>query len=104
MISDDLGKILHDRSTWGEALSAEDQIQLESWYEDQDNLESNILVTTVAEKTIAKLQAQIEGVLTQLINITKRIQEVASENEILRQEINSLRHQLVDSSTPQQTV
>ena len=99
MISDDLGKVLHDRSTRGEALSDEEQLQLERWYEDQDNLERNILVTTPDEKTIAKLQAQIEAALTQLISITTRIQEVASENELLRQEINSLRHQLVDSST-----
>lgn len=104
MISDDLGKVLHDRSTRGEALSDEEQLQLERWYEDQDNLESNILVTTPDEKTIAKLQAQIEVALNQLISITNRIQEVASENELLRQEINSLRHQLVDASSPQQTV
>jgi regulator of replication initiation timing len=42
--------------------------------------------------------------LTQLIAITNRIQEVASENEMLRQEISNLRHQLVDSSRLQQAV
>jgi len=104
MISDDLGQVLHDRSTRGETLSAEEQIQLETWYEDQDNLESNILVTTPEENTIANLQSQIEVALSQLISITKRIQEVVAENEILRQDIKSLRHQLVDSSTTQQTV
>jgi hypothetical protein len=88
MISDSLGKALHDRSTRGEPLSAEEQAQLESWYEYQDKLESNILDTPAEAKTIAKLQAQIEAALTQLITITTRIQDVASENEILRQEIN----------------
>lgn len=104
MISDDLGKILHDKSTRGEVLSNEEQIQLERWYAYQDNLESNILVAAPVEKSIAKLQSQIGEGLTQLISTTKRIQEIASENEILRQEINSLRRQLVDSSTTQQTV
>ena len=102
--SDDLGKALHDRSTRGETLSDQEQTQLESWYEYQDNLESNILVTTLEGKPIAKLQSQIEVSLTQLISITQHIQEVTAENEILRQEINSLRDQLVASSTTQQTV
>jgi hypothetical protein len=104
MISDDFGKALHDRLTRGEQLSIEEQGQLESWYETQDNLESNILGTTAEKKTIVKLQAQIEVALTQLIAITNRIQEVASENEMLRQEISNLRHQLVDSSRLQQAV
>ena len=104
MISDDLGKALHDRLTRGEQLSNEEQDQLEGWYEYQDNLERNILGTTAEKKTTAKLQSQIEATLTQLIATTNRIQEIASENEMLRQEISSLRHQLVDSSTLQQTV
>ena len=104
MISNDLGKDLHDRSTRGEPLSDDEQGQLDRWYEYQDNLEDNILGTGAEKKTITKLQSQIEVALTQLIAITNRIQEVASENEILRQEISSLRHQLVDSSTLQQTV
>ncbi len=70
MISDDFGKALHDRLTRGEQLSDEEQSQLESWYEYQDNLESNILGTTAEKKTIAKLQSQIEVALTQLTTIT----------------------------------
>lgn len=104
MISNDLGKDLHDRSTRGEQLSDDEQGQLDSWYEYQDNLEDNILGTGAEKKTITRLQSQIEVALTQLIAITNRIQEVASENETLRQEISSLRHQLVDSSTLQQTI
>ena len=104
MISNDLGKDLHDRLTRGEQLSDDEQGQLDSWYEYQDNLEDNILGTGAEKKTITKLQSQIEVALTQLIAITNRIQEVATENETLRQEISSLRHQLVDSSTLQQTV
>ena len=101
MISDDLGQVLHDRSTRGETLSAEEQLQLERWYEAQDKLESQLLALTPDKKAVANLQSQIEGALTQLISLTNRIQQVASENELLRQEINSLRHQLVDVSAPQ---
>ncbi len=101
MISDDFGKTLHDRATRGEALSDKEQTQLESWYERQDNIENDILGATTDDKIIAKLQVQIETALTQLMTITKRIQEVSSENESLRQEIIGLRRQLVDSSTMQ---
>jgi len=60
MISNDLGKDLHDRVTRGEQLSDDEQGQLDSWYEYQDNLEVNILGTSAEKKTITKLQSQIE--------------------------------------------
>lgn len=104
MIADSLGQELHDRSTRGELLSAEEQVQLERWYEDQDDLERKILSPSAAEKTTDKLQSKIEVTLTQLITTTNRIREVASENESLRQEINGLRHQLADSSPIQRTL
>ncbi len=102
MISDELGQALHDRSTRGELLSDEEQAQLEHWYASQDNIERAILATGAEEETTANLQSQIEATLTQLTNTTQRIQEIASENETLRQEINGLRQQLVDSSSIQQ--
>ncbi len=91
MISDEIGRDLHDRLTRSEQLSDDQQRQLEHWYEHQDRLETNILGTSVEAKRIAKLRSQIEVALTQLTTISHRIQEIASENEILRQEISSLR-------------
>ncbi len=104
MISDDLGKVLHDKVTREKSLSDEEQAQLESWYEFQDSVEIDILGITTSEETVVTLQSQIETTLTQLMTITKRIQETVSENEVLRREIISLRRQLVDSSAIQQTV
>jgi regulator of replication initiation timing len=75
---------------------------LESWYALQDEIEDNILGATTAEKTKATMQAQIETTLRQLMVVTRRIQEVASENEALRQEIISLRRQLANLSSVQQ--
>jgi hypothetical protein len=97
MISEDFAKELHDRSTRGESLSPEEQAQLESWYALQDEIGA-----TAAEKTKATMQAQIETTLKQLMVVTRRIQEVASENEALRQEIISLRRQLANLSSVQQ--
>ena len=104
MIADELGQALHDRATRGEQLSAEEQATLESWYEIQDNLESDILAGTTDRRNILKLQTQIETGLAQLRIITQRIQNVAAENEALRQDIVHLRRQLADSSTMQQSV
>lgn len=39
MVSDKLGEQLHDRATRGEALSEEEQAQLEDWYRTQDRAE-----------------------------------------------------------------
>lgn len=101
MISDNLAKQLHDRATRGETLSAEEQTQLENWYAREDNAENRALGSTVADKTLTTLQAQVDAALAQLMTVVKRIQEVASENESLRREIAALRRQLAHLLTPQ---
>jgi predicted hotdog family 3-hydroxylacyl-ACP dehydratase len=94
VISDDTAKKLHDRSSRGATLSAKEQAQLQAWYASQDNAESVLLGLPSSEKKVASLQSQVDAALTQLMTVTKRIQEIASENETLRREIATLRHQL----------
>ncbi len=94
MISEDIARKLHDRSTRGEALAAEEQEQLRDWYARQDTAESKLLGLSAGEKKVASLQNQVDATLTQLMTVTKHIQEVASENETLRHEIAVLRRQL----------
>lgn len=67
---------LHGR---GETLSAEEQKRLENWYASQDTAESKALGLAVGEKTLASLQAQVDAALVQLMTVTKRIQEIASD-------------------------
>ena len=94
MISDDLARQLHDESTRGESLSAEERSLLENWYALQDRIESDTLGLIADEKALTTLQAQVEAALIQLVTVTERIQKIASENKALRREIAILRHQL----------
>ncbi len=94
MTSEDIAKQLHDRATRGELLSTEEQSLLKNWYALQDNAESAALGLTEDEKALTTLQTQVEAALTQLTIVTRRIQEVASENEALRRETVRLRQQL----------
>ena len=101
MASDDMARLWHDQATRGEQLSAEEQAQLENWYALQDDAERQMLGLTTNEETLATLQTQIEATLTQIVTVTRRIQETASENEVLRREIAVLRRQVAGLSTLQ---
>jgi hypothetical protein len=94
MISENIARQLHDRSTRSELLSAEEQSVLRNWYALQDDAESDVLGLTGDDEALVMLQNQIEATLTQLTIVTQRIQEVASENETLRHETIRLRQRL----------
>jgi len=94
MISDNLGQQFHDRATRGETLSAEERAQLEEWYTRQDRVETKDLAVGKIQQRASDLQTQIDAALAQLTTLTKRIQEIAAENDLLRQEIAALRRQV----------
>jgi peptidoglycan hydrolase CwlO-like protein len=98
MVSDELGKQLHDRATRGETLSAQECVSLETWYAAQDRAEMDELDLTTPEM-VAILQAQVDSVLVQLETAAKRIQELAQENDRLRGEIATLHHRLAQQAT-----
>lgn len=95
MISNEIGIQLHDRWTRGQLLTAEEQTQLELWYQQQDAQEAKQLnmVSTVVD--ISDLQAQIETTLKQLATVIQRVQQITTENQVLRQEISVLQQQLI---------
>ena len=99
MISDELGIQLHDRRTRGQTLTAEEQMQLEAWYQQQDAAEAQQLNHVSTTTEIPDLQAQIEMVLTQLTAAMGRVQQVTAENEALRREISVLQQPLVASKS-----
>lgn len=94
MVSADQAKQLHDRTSRGEPLSSEEQSLLEEWYAIQDNIEQEALGLTKVGNNLLALRPQVETLLAQLTTVTKRIQEVAAENERLKREIAMLQGQL----------
>ena len=94
MIADEKGKELHDKASKGELLSIEEQEQLESWYAAQDNMELEAIGLVKEGNLPNGLQTQIESAMSQLVNLTNRIQEIAAENKILRTENAALLRQL----------
>jgi hypothetical protein len=101
MVDDVLEKQLHDRATRGEALSPEEQAHLATWYAVQDRAELGELHATDPDKTIPVLHAQIDSALAQLTVLTRRIQEIITENGVLRREIAVLHRQLAQHVSPQ---
>jgi len=98
MVSDELGKQLHDRATRGEALSAQERASLETWYAAQDRAEMDALDLATPE-TVTRLQAQVDSVLEQLEMAARRIQELAQENDRLRGEIATLHRRLAQQAS-----
>lgn len=104
VISNDLGRELHDKATRGMTLSAEELAQLQTWCDEQDAQEAAMYAAVPEVTGIDRLQAQIDATLAQLMNMTRRIQEVMLENKALRQEIEGLRRQLIASIPLQKAV
>jgi uncharacterized coiled-coil DUF342 family protein len=94
-LPDELGFVLHDRSTTGESLTAEEEQQLKAWYEARDEAEAVWLNSgSEIRPDLANLHSQIDVALNELTVVTQRIQQVSFENQEIRQEIADLYQQL----------
>jgi hypothetical protein len=103
MVTNELGQQLHDRATRGEALSEEEQRQLNEWYEIQDRAEMEMLSRSWAKRTdesAEPLRSQIDSARAQIITTTQHIQKISAENEALRRENAALQRQLAQRSIP----
>ncbi len=95
MISDEMGRQLHNRSTLGKQITNLEKEQLDAWYAKLDAIENKLLSENAdSQISSAKMPDQIEACLNQLTFVTQRIQQISSENDDLRQEISALRQQL----------
>jgi hypothetical protein len=90
---------LHDRATRGQPLTDIEKAQLAAWYAQQDEVENNLINSVKTPETTEVLQAQIKAALGQVAVMTQRIQDLMRQNEELRREIASLKHQLTRQVT-----
>lgn len=94
MINQQRAQALHDKATRGMSLSTEEQAGLEEWYRLQDQEESRALGLTAYAPKVVEVQAQIQTTLVQVAAFVQRLQEIAAENDRLKQENSLLRRQL----------
>lgn len=85
---------MHDRKTRGEALSAEELQELDAWYAEQDLAEGALLGSAAPEPELAQLEERISATLQRIAEITVRIQSIARDTSVLRDENNVLKHRL----------
>jgi hypothetical protein len=96
MVADEIGVRLHDRSTLGEVLTAEEQGLLDAWYAEKDGAEAVVLERrVVVMPSFQMLQVQLDLALTQLASSIVQLQQIRAENDRLRLEIVGLKQQLV---------
>jgi hypothetical protein len=100
MLNDEQGRELHDRATRGMPLSAQEQAQLEQWYAQQDQCETDTLTRAAPPSDLVRLRREIDGALAQLQGVTQRVQVLAGQNEALKQEIATLQRQLKKNAQP----
>jgi hypothetical protein len=91
---------LHDRATRGGVLSADERAQLQQWYAEQDQAEAEMLARAPAPQT-ARLRAEVDDAIAQLVAVSQQLQSQCTENESLRREIAALEHRLAQRTTVQ---
>jgi hypothetical protein len=101
MVSDDLGRHLHDRATRGETLTASEEAQLTAWYAAQDAAEYVSLALPEDYQSSPELRAQITGLMHRITTVAQAVQTLEKENSALRDEIAALRHQVIQHLAPQ---
>ena len=96
MIPNELGLQLHDRVTRGERLNADELVQLDTWYAEQDQAEFQELSheDDTVTKDMTVLRGEIDAALLRLETLTGQVRRIAGENEQLRSDISALRRQV----------
>ena len=94
MISDEVGRQLHDRASRSGSLSTEERQQLDEWFSAQDQAESALLSPQGVDPALADLRGRVDSALEQVGAVTRNIQRLSADNDSLRRENAALRRQL----------
>ncbi len=99
MTSNEFGQQLHGRAVRGEALSADEQAQLEAWYDEMDRAEMAMLNIGARANALESLQAEVDAEQARILVTAKRLPKMEKENDALRREITA-REDLLTQKTP----
>lgn len=100
MISDDLGKQLHDRATRGQPLTAAERELLAEWYRRLDQEEARLFAKAAAAPShMQALREQVNATLAQIVEVAQHIQTLNRENDALRNEIALLEQRLIQKAS-----
>jgi hypothetical protein len=90
MLTNQQAQSLHDRATRGEAVSAEEQADLEAWYAVQDENET-VCLQLGQSSAIPALRANLGSAEAELQTVSRKIHEITAENDSIRRDVVSLR-------------
>lgn len=91
----------HLRAALGETLTPTEQAALDAWYAERDQVEMALLNTNLGEDSSAQWKVEVDKLPAQIAAATFTIKRLSEENNLLRQEISTLRWQLVQQQTLQ---
>jgi hypothetical protein len=90
------GQELHGRSCHGENLSDAERAELEAWYAEMDAEEARTLHITESSPSVEELRAQLDRETGELRRTVEDLQAIHAGNEVLRQEIATLKRRLAE--------
>ena len=73
---------------------------MEEWLAAQDAAEGQLFSSHSDESSLTKLRSQVNLALEQVGGVTRRLQQLSSENDALRQEIAALHRRLAATAQP----
>lgn len=100
-MTDNALRHLHDKATRKEPLTAEEEIELAAWYEEQDREENALLTSSFKPLVLEALRDDVENALLRLEATTRQVRAQAEENEALRRDVAALAHQFAQTKTLQ---
>lgn len=85
---------LHDKATRGGVLAAEEQAVLDAWYAAEDVGEARALAQADSASSSAALSGAIVRATADIAALAVQVQDLATQNAALRQEIRALQEEL----------
>ena len=85
---------LHQRSVSGEGLTANEQTDLQNWYEKLDREEDSFLNNSQPIQNVEDLRCNLNKITEQTAEVSREVKTLISQNEQIRKENQDLKKSL----------